>query len=255
VIHTPPKQQRSTAYQVGTVFKAQKITLDADAYHVRFQSGYSSTIDNVTTDPDYGDAIYYLAPSSVAKGIEFESTIVPVTGLNLYLNGTVGNAYYVGELNAGTIASPVYQKAPGSLWVQQTPTDTETEGLSYNRHGFDAGVFNKRIGNERVDNGQYHNQARVSPFSTFDGYFNYTIRNHSIFDQTKIRLSGTNLLDAHNIQTLTLANSPATVLISGTKLTDQFNATTALSGQDQPSIMAGRSFSVSVTFGFSPRER
>ena len=27
-------------------------------------------------------------------------------------------------------------------------------------------------------------------FSTLDGYLNYTIRNHSMFDQTKIRLSG-----------------------------------------------------------------
>ena len=254
VIQTPPKQQHSTAYQAGTVFKAQRLTLDGDAYYVRFQSGYSSTIDNVKTDPDYGDAIYYLQPSSVAKGLEFESTIVPVTGLNLYVNGSVGNGYYHGEMNAGTLASPFYQKAPSGLWVQQTPTDTESEGLSYNRYGFSAGIFNKRVGEERMDNGQYHNQAIVNPFSTLDGYFNYTLRNHSIFDQTKIRLSATNLLDAHNVQTLTLGNSPTTAQIPGGTLTDQFNATTAISGLDQPSLMAGRSFSVSVTFGFSPRE-
>ena len=256
VIHTPPKQQRSTAYQAGTVFKAQRLTLDADGYYVRFQSGYSSSIDGVTTDPDYGDAIYYLQPSSIAKGIEFESTIVPASGLNLYLNGTVGNAYYHGELNAGTIDNPFYQNAPGSLWVQQTPSDTETEGLTYTRYGFDAGIFNKRIGLERMDNGQYHNQADVDPFSTLDSYFNYTIRNHSLFDQTKIRLNATNLLDAHNVQMIpTFGNSASTVLIPGTTLTDQFRATTKLSGLDQPSLMAGRSFSVSVTFGISPRER
>jgi len=110
-----------------------------------------------------------------------------------------------------------------------------------------------------MDNGQYHNQAIVDPFSTVDTYFNYTVRNHSIFDQTKIRLSATNLLDSHNVQSLTLGGSPTAGTIPGatpgTTLTDQFLATSQINGQDQPSIMAGRSFSVSVTFGLSPRER
>jgi iron complex outermembrane receptor protein len=268
VISIQPKQQKSTAYQVGTVYKAQRFTIDADAYLVRFQSGYSSTTDTVTTDPDYGDTIYYLQPSSTAKGLEFESTAVLAPGLNLYLNGTAGTAFYRGELNANLANypyNPVYQTAPSGLWVQQTPTDTETQGLSYSRHGFDLGIFNKRIGEERMDNGQYHNQAVVAPFSTLDGYLNYTIRNHSIFNQTKIRLGGTNLLDSHNVQTLTLGGSAVAGTIPGNcnasptakaaACTDQFNATTAINGQDEPSIMAGRSFSVAVTFGFSPKER
>jgi iron complex outermembrane receptor protein len=131
------------------------------------------------------------------------------------------------------------------------------QGLTYQLHGFDLGVFNHRIGEERLDNGQYHNQGIIAPFSTVDGYFNYTIRNHSIFDQTKIRLAGTNLMDSHNIQNDTFAASPLTQKIPGTSLIDQFTTTgpTPISGADTPGIMAGRSFSVSVTFGFAPRER
>lgn len=266
-ISVQPKQQKSTAYQIGSVYKAGRVTLDGDVYRVRFQSGYSSTTDTVTTDPDYGDTIYYLQPSSVAQGAEFETTLVLTRGLNLYLNGTAGNAYYVGQLNANIANypyNPVYQRAPSGLWVQQTPKDTETQGLTYSRYGFDAGIYNKRVGEEYMDNGQYHNQGVVAPFSTLDSYFNYTVRNHSIFDQTKIRLGATNLLDAHNVQTLTFANSATAPNLTGvtcgsatkpTACVDQFNATTTISGQDQPSIMAGRSFSVSVTFGFAPRER
>ena len=266
-ITVQPKQQKSTAYQAGTVFKANRVSVDADAYLVRFQSGYSSTTDTVTTDPDFGDSIYYLQPSSTAKGLEFESTVVLAHGLNLYLNGTAGTAFYRGQLNANIANypySPVYQTAPSGLWVQQTPTDTESQGLTYGRYGFEAGIFNKRIGEERMDNGQYHNQAIVAPFSTLDTYFNYTVHNHSIFDQTKIRLGGTNLLDSHNIQTLSLGGTAVPAgNIAGTCGTaakpatcvDQFNATTAINGADQPSIMAGRSFSVSVTFGFAPRQR
>jgi iron complex outermembrane recepter protein len=262
-IQTLPKQQRTTSYQVGTVFKDQLLTFDADYYKVRFQSGYSSTTDNITTDPDYGDTIYYLQPSSIAQGVEMESTLVLAPGLTAYLNGTIGTAYYHGELNAGTIADPVYQAAPSGLWVQQTPTDTEAQGLTYSHSGFDVGAFNKRVGAERIDNGQYHNQYIVAPFSSLGTYFNYTIRNHSIFDQTKIRLSATNLLNAHNIQDMTLGNSPVTTTIAGTNCgttakpaacTDQFSAYTTPSGADEPALMAGRSFSVSVTFGFSPKE-
>lgn len=254
-IQTPPKQQRSTTYQVGSVYKGNRATLDVDAYHIRFQNSYSSTIDNIPGDVDEGDTIYYLQPSSISKGMEAESNIVLMPGLSAYLNGTIGRAFYSGELNAGTQAAPFYQQAPSGLWVAQTPSDTETEGLTYQSQRLDLGIFNKRVGTERVDSGQYHNQAIINPFSTLDAYVNYTVRNHSIFDGTKIRFSGTNLSDSHNIQSLSLANAPVTQLIPGTSYTDQFNATTAISGQDTPSLMAGRSFSVTVTFGFAPKNR
>jgi iron complex outermembrane receptor protein len=267
---TPPKQQKNTTYQVGSVYKGQRITLDADAYYIRFQSGFSSTIDN-SGDANNGDTIYYLQPSSISQGLEFESTLVLTPGLNLYLNGSASNAYYHGTMNVNAsnpLAAPIYETAPSGLWVQQTPSDTEMEGLTYQKHGFDLGVFNKRVGEERLDNGAYHNQAIVQPFSSLGGYINYTIRNHSLFDQTKIRLSGTNLLDAHNLQTDTLGGSPNMVFLNGggtcTSTTattanpcDAFNTAgpTAINAADAPSLMAGRSFSVSVTFGFAPTER
>ena len=264
-LKTPPKQQRSTTYQVGSVYKGQRFTLDADAYRIRFQNSYASAEDVTAGDDNLGDTFYAIQPSSVSKGIEFESTMVLLNGLNLYVNATAGNAFYAGSLNAGSLTAPYSQKAPSGLWVAQTPTDTEEQGLTYQKHGFDLGIFNKRVGEQRVDSGSYtdvggesiifHNQAIIVPFSQLGSYFNYTIRNHSIFDQTKIRLSGTNLLNSHNIQSLSLANSPTTqtfVGTNGTTYTDQFSAATAISGADTPGIMAGRSFSVSVTFGFAP---
>jgi iron complex outermembrane receptor protein len=45
--------------------------------------------------------------------------------------------------------------------------------------------------------------------------------------------------------------------ITGTTYTDQFNTSgpTPINGADTPGLMAGRSFAVTVTFGFAPRER
>ncbi len=265
-----PKQQKSTTYQIGSVYKGNRISLDADAFRIRFQNSYASSIDSSTTDVDAGDTLYALQPSSITQGVEFETTAVLAPGLNLYLNATADNATYAGSVNANTTAtgvdSPYYQKVPAGLWVAQTPTDTEMEGLTYQKHGFDLGVFNKRVGEQRVDSKSltlpnniswiYHNQAIIAPFSTLNGYVNYTIRNHSIFDGTKIRLSGTNLLDSHNVQSLSLATKPvAAGTIPGTSFNDLFNGTTAVSGNDAPGLMAGRSFWASVTFGFAPKAR
>ena len=249
---TPPKQQKSTTYQAGSVLKLQRFTLDADAYRVRFQNSYSSVIDPTTTE-----TVNFLQPSSVTQGVEFETTGVLAKGLNLYLNATAANAFYEGELNAGTTASPFYVKAPGGLWVAQTPSDTEMQGLTYQAHGLDLGFFNKRVGEQRIDNGAYHNQAVIAPFSVANSYINYTVRNHSIFDQTKIRFSANNLLNQHNITALTLAGAAPTTTIAGTSLTDPFNTTgpTPINGSDNPTFLSARSYSISVTFGFAPKER
>jgi iron complex outermembrane receptor protein len=249
-LQTPPKQQKSTTYQVGMVMKLQRFTLDADAYRVRFQNSYNSVIDPATTE-----TVNYLQPSSITQGVEFETTAVLTRGLNLYLNGTAANAYYVGQVNAGTFSSPFYVNAPAGLWVQQTPADSEMVGLTYQNRSFDLGFFNKRVGEQRIDAGAYHNQAIVNPFNTTNAYVNYTVRNHSIFDQTKIRMSADNLLDQHNITALTLAGTTTSNLIPGTTYVDPFNQTTPISGSDNPTFIAGRCFMVSVTFGFAPGER
>ena len=254
---TPPKQQKSSTYQIGTVVKGNRATLDADAYYIRFQNSYSSTTDTTAGDTDLGDTLYFLQPSSITKGVEFESTIVLTKGLNLYLNATAANAYYAGKLNAGTLGAPVYEQATAGLWVASTPTDTEQQGLTYQNHGLDLGIFNHRIGEERVDNGVYHNQAVIPTFSTLGTYINFTVRNHNIFDGTKLRLSATNLMDSHNIQSLSLAGAATTIPnpILPAGATEQFAATTPVNGGDIPGLMAGRSFSASVTFGIAPRER
>jgi iron complex outermembrane receptor protein len=201
--------------------------------------------------------VNYLQPSSVTQGVEFETTAVLQKGLNLYLNATAANAFYAGRLNAGTPTAPLYVDAPRGLWVQQTPSDTELQGLTYQNHGFDLGIFNKRVGEQRVDNGAYHNQAIVPSFSTLNSFINYTVRNRNVFDQTKIRLGANNLLNQHNLTAVSLSGSPLTQTISGTSFNDPFSTTgpTPISGQDQPTFMSARSLSVSVTFGIAPRER
>ena len=255
-VKTLPKQQRSTTYQTGTVIKLKRATFDADFYHIRFQNSYSSTLDSS------GEPVYFLQPSSITKGFEAESNIYIGGGLSAYLNASVGRADYVGTLSvtcapAGCTAPPITVKAPSGLWVANTPSDVETEGVTYQRKGWDMAFFNKRVGTLYQDNGAYHNQVAIDPFSVTNAFLNYTVHNGGHFDQTKIRLSFNNLLNQHSITGDKITGSPLTesITANGTTYTDPFNTSgpTPIAGGDNISVLPGRSVMLSVTFGLSPQ--
>jgi iron complex outermembrane recepter protein len=260
VVQTLPKQQKSTTYQGGTVVKLKRVTFDLDYYHVRFDNSYSSTLDSS------GEPVFFLQPSSITQGVEGESNIYFGHGLSAYLNATYGKANYTGILPASCVSgatgctsttAPLAETAPSSLWVQQTPSDTETEGVSYQNRAWDAGLFNKRVGTFYIDNGAYHNQATINPFSLTNAYINYTVRSGSHFDQTKVRLSVNNLFNLHSLtgDSITGTAATQTIAANGTTYTDLFNTAgqTPINGGDNISVLPGRSIILSVTFGLSPK--
>jgi iron complex outermembrane receptor protein len=259
-VKTLPKQQRSTTYQAGTVLKLKRVTFDADFYHIRFQNSYSSVTDS-TNEP-----VYYLQPSSITKGFEAESNIYIGYGLSAYLNASVGRATYVGNLNVSCNAtasgctsstSQINVVAPSGLWVANTPSDVETEGVTYQHKSWDLGMFNKRVGTLYQDNGSYHNQGTINPFSVTNAFLNYTLRTGGRFDQTKFRLSFNNLLDQHSITSDKITGMALTqsLTANGTTYTDPFNTTgpTPIAGGDNIGVLPGRSIMLSVSFGLSPK--
>ena len=261
-----PKQQKNTTYQTGTILKLKRVTLDADYYHIHFDNGYVCA--TVANEGDENSCS--LQPSSVSQGVEGESNLYLAHGVSLYLNASYGRATYIGTLAAGCNGSttacavgpaPVVT-VPSGLYVAQTPSDIETEGVTYQHKAWDAGLFNKRVGTFYLDNGNlsgytFHNQYTVEPFTLTNAFINYTIRSGGRFDQTKLRLSVNNLFDEHSITGVTLVANPATVNIAanGTTYTNPFTTVgqTPINGQDNISIFPGRSIMVSVIFGFSPR--
>jgi iron complex outermembrane receptor protein len=271
LVGTPPKPQSSTTYQTGTVLKLKHVTFDADYYHIRFQNGYSSAIDNNPSDPLFGESINYVAPSSITTGVEFESNIYIARGLSIYLNATKGSATYVGSLSAAAavtvpagVPATIPVQAPSGLWVSETPSDTEAEGVTYQRGTWDLGIFNKRVGSQWEDSGAYHNQVRDDPFSVTNAFINYTIRSNSRFDQTKFRLSVNNLWNSHYEYSDTpggpLVVGPA-IPANGITYVNPFAASTTASPgytdgrnlADNPNLLAGRSIMLTVTFGISPK--
>jgi iron complex outermembrane receptor protein len=215
-VGTLPQPVLTDTYQVGSVWKSRRATLDVDFYHVKFQSDYSSTFDTVT-----GDTLYFLNGESVTQGVEAESTILVGGGVAVYLNGTKGSAKYTGS----------------DLWVQNAPTDTETIGLTYNLGNWNIGLFDKRVGQMYNDNGNTHQAIPIDPFNITNLFFNYTLRGSSRLSQSRVRLAVNNLTDSHAITAVSAASTQSNAPAAGDILT----------------LMSGRSVSVAFTVGFSPR--
>jgi iron complex outermembrane receptor protein len=209
-----PKPILTDTYQVGSVWKSHRATLDVDYYHIKYQSDYSATFNAVT-----GDTIYFLNGESITQGVEAESTILVGGGLAVYLNATKGSAKYTDS----------------DLWVQNAPANTETLGLTYNRGSWNIGFFSKRVGSMYNDNSSLHQAIPIDPFNITNLFFNYTVRGSSKLSQSRIRLAVNNLTDSHSITAVSAASAKSNAAAPGDVLT----------------LMAGRSVSAAFTVGVS----
>ena len=121
--------------------------------------------------------------------------------------------------------------------MQNSPHDTETIGITYLHKSWDVGFFNKRVGTLYQDNGSINQAVPIDPFNITNMFFNYTLKEGTRFRGTKFRFGVNNLFDQHNIIGVTPASSKSNLPAPG----------------DQLSLMAARSLSLAVTFGYAPK--
>ena len=162
--------------------------------------------------------------------------------LSVFLNGTLGEAKYEAAADKTATTTTPAQSASLSAWVANAPHDTETIGASYQDRNFDFGFFNKRIGTRWDDDGSYHQNISYDPFWMNNLFLNYTVRRHSRFDDSMIKLSINNLFDNHNIVSVGAANSVSASRILYTP-----------SQSDTLQLLPGRSVMVTFQFGFMPK--
>jgi len=87
------------------------------------------------------------------------------------------------------------------------------------------------------DNTTIHQAIPIDPFNITNLFFNYTVRGSSRLSQSRVRLAVNNLTDSHAITAVSAASAKSNAANPGDILT----------------LMSGRSVSVSLTVGFSPR--
>jgi iron complex outermembrane receptor protein len=144
---------------------------------------------------------------------------------------------------ATTLGNGTAVPASGVLWVAGVAKDTFSGGITYQDKGFDVGFFNKLIGPRYVDNGAVHEATTLNSFWMNNLFFNYTLRGHSLFDQSKIKLSVNNLFDYHDVVGL----SPGVGATAAVPF--------APSALDQLQLLPGRSVMVTFQVGLAPKGR
>jgi iron complex outermembrane receptor protein len=242
LVATTPKPTTASTIQGGTVLKMDRVLFDADAYHITYDSAYSSYKVTDSTKPDFGDSYYYATPNRNTIGFEAESNIALTRGLSVNVNGTIGQAKY-NAAPATTLGNGTVVPASGVQWVGGVAKNTVSGGITYQEHGLDIGFFNKRIGSRFVDNGAVHEATALAPFWMNNIFVNYTLRRNSLFDQSKIKLSINNLFDNHDVVGLSPGvNATSTVPFAPNAL-------------DQLQLLPARSVMITFQVGLSPRER
>ena len=232
-VETLPKPAKTTAYQTGTILKLKQVMFDGDVYRIKYQNAYTSYT------PPGGAPIYYLNPDSITIGAEMETNVSITHALSAYANGSFGRAQYTGN------------GVPSGLWVANTPSYTQGTGVTYQERNLDLGIFQKLVGPMWNDNKSYHNQVPIDPFNMVNLFLNYTVRNNTEFDGTKIGLSFNNLFNSENTIGVTPANSAVPLSIGGSA--SPYLATTKVAGGDLLTLTPGRSIMISVTFGLQPK--
>ena len=227
-----PKPTTAKTYQGGSVLKFRKLTLDADVYYTHFQNTYVSSPD----PNDTSSILFQQGGDSVSKGFEAEANVYVGHGLSFYGNGTAGTARYVSQTING-VTNLNYQH-----WVANTPSNTESLGFTYQRRTFDIGMFNKRVGplwnDAKGTAGTVNQVIPIDPFNIANLFFNYTIRNGSRFDQTKVKLSFNNLFNTDAV----------------TGIAQAAKANTYTPGpNDNLTLTPPRSVTLTVTFGIGSK--
>ncbi len=253
---TPPPTIAST-YQGGTVIKLNRFAFDADAYHIHFTNTYSTYTPS--SGPNIGFTYYYANPDSNTNGFEAEGNYVLMPGLSVNANGTFGIAKYeAGSAQAATANTPAIAATPVA-WVASAPHDTESMGLTFQKHGFDLGAFGKRVGSRWADIGNYHQTVAEDPFWMNNIFLNYTIRKNSIFDNSKIKLSINNAFDDHSNVAIGAANDGTTLAtpytVNNSLIVAQNLQQYSPSWADTLEKQAGRSFMITFQMALNHKEK
>ena len=237
-----PKPTVATTYQGGTVVKLNRLSFDADVYHIHYQNPYGSFRVTDPTSADFGDSFYYATPASNTTGFEAEGNLYVAHGLSFNFSGTAGQAKYEASA-AQTLANGTKLAATPVQWVALVAKYTVSAGVTYHDKNWEAGFFNKQIGPRFVDNSSVHEATQLNSFWMNNLFLNFNLGRKSLFSGSKIKLSFNNLFDFHDVVGLAPGVSPTATVPY------------VRDGSDQLQLLPGRSIMVTFQMGFAPKAR
>jgi iron complex outermembrane receptor protein len=121
------------------VLKLKNVTFDADYFHIHFDNSYSCI---APLHPAVTTTLLPAAQLPSPRALRARATSISRHGLGVYLNASYNKATYEGNAGGKLHRGRRLRRrtaqivtAPSGLWVQQTPSDIETEGVTYQHKG------------------------------------------------------------------------------------------------------------------------
>ncbi len=207
-----PNPEKTTNYQLGTVFYADQFTFDADVYVISIANNYITATDN------QGDTFYINGGKALYKGIEGEGTYafqklgnVDLTGFSLFANGALMDSKQAG----GAAVSGNNPELYAGLWEPNAPRWTFAGGLLFKRDEWKFAVIDKVIG------AQYTDQINSGP-GRLPSYNNLNLTAGYRLGNAEFSINIDNLLDSRS----TISISPGDASdANGSKTVGAFNGT------------------------------
>jgi iron complex outermembrane receptor protein len=132
------KEEQTVNYQLGTVYKMDRINADADAYLIDINNLVSSVVD----PNDSTNTLYFQSKGAWVSGLEAEATCYVGGGLSVFANGSLNRAVFktdpgVPGFNVGSL---------GAFGSGGVPNSTAALGMVFNRAGAFFSVDDKYVG-------------------------------------------------------------------------------------------------------------
>jgi iron complex outermembrane receptor protein len=183
--------QYTTNYQLGYVFKSEKLVWDADVYVIDFNNMEGNNVIN-------GQTYFFNAGGAQYKGVEGEVTYVVGSGFAVFANASINDAKY----NNNT---------PGGLTgdVPLVPDSTYAAGVLYNEGPLRASLIYKQVGKQYAVAGQ-PSQYLIPSYGNLDLNATYTWKIPNSWLKT-LSVQGS-VFNVANTQKVTLITPGSTVL-------------------------------------------
>jgi len=123
------KSQETMNYQIGTVYKKDRLNADFDLYQIDYKN-YPHLTNDLTT----GQQNYVMAQGAYFNGVEAEATYYVGYGASLYTNGSINQAKY----------------KKSKLDVDQAAQSTAVIGVMYDQNGVFGSILGKYVGRSKI---------------------------------------------------------------------------------------------------------
>ncbi|MBS0332644.1 MAG: TonB-dependent receptor, partial [Proteobacteria bacterium] len=133
--------QKSTNYQLGTVYHGGRVTIDADVYYIDFKNKLQTV---TVTDPVLGlETVNFNLGGAVYKGVEGVITYQAADRIYLFANGSINSAKAQG---GATTIDGVPVTIKGGKQIAGAPESTAAFGAYYQDESWTASIANKYTG-------------------------------------------------------------------------------------------------------------